>query len=140
MSAVGRSAAAVRTAPVQQSPKKTRLQLVELKRVHSLAVRGLMAVVVLAIIGLLAALYLHFILVEQSLKLDNMRQERVQVEVTNEQLQLRLALLQAPARITDEAVKLGMSEPDSVTYLDLSDSPLSEMQIRIVSSELESAP
>lgn len=139
MSAVGRSAAA-KAAEVKSSQQSQKPELFVLHRVRRYSIRGLQIAGPLVLLMMLLAAVMHYGIVSNALELQQMRSEISSARVTNNDLRLRLARLQAPARITEEAFKLGMKEPDRVTYIDLGDGPLSNMEISIVSNELQSGP
>lgn len=76
------------------------------------------AAVVAAVIVVFGLVYLHVVLAQRQFALDRATTKLSQQETQYQLLRLKVAQLEAPARIISTAEgTLGMREPSSVTYL-----------------------
>lgn len=141
MSAAGRSATArkaVRQQKQAQPKAAPKLRLVEGAKRFSKSRYPL--TLISGLILILCVFVLHNATIHKSGELNVLRSEIRELEETNEGMRITLAQLEAPARITQEALRLGMNEPDTVIYLDAQNGPMAQMEIRIAADQLNSAP
>jgi hypothetical protein len=61
--------------------------------------------------------FVHVVLAQTQLRLDQLNTRAAAAQVTYEQLRLKVAQLESPARIVSEATARGMVAPPGVTYL-----------------------
>jgi len=69
------------------------------------------------IIGLVGALVLHATIIENQRDLDQARVQIQRIAAETEALESELAELEAPARIVQDALDLGMIEAPSIAYI-----------------------
>lgn len=88
------------------------------------------------IVGLVGALVLHATIIENQRDLDAQRQEIISVAAETEAMRSELAELEAPARVVEQARKLGMIEAPAVVYLTSTNGELDSRTITIASNQL----
>lgn len=90
------------------------------------------------VVGLVGALVLHATLIENQRGLDDRRAELNSLRAETESLRHQLAELEAPARIVEEARRLGMIEAPAVTYLQVPADQLDDRTLRVAENQLGS--
>ena len=88
------------------------------------------------IIGLVGALVLHATIIENQRDLDAQRAEISRIASDTEAMRSQLAELEAPARIVEEAGKLGMIQAPSIQYLTAPGARLDERTLNIAANQL----
>lgn len=112
-----------RPAPTRARPRRAPLRVVSpaearRRRFASRGVRaGVVATIVAAVVALFVAAGLHAELAEQQSAIGTTRDAVAAEQARYNEARLRIAELEAPARIVAEAEALGLVTPETVTYL-----------------------
>jgi len=89
------------------------------------------------IIGLVGALVLHATIIENRRDLDQARVQIQRIAAETEALESELAELEAPARIVQDALDLGMIEAPSIAYITAPAGLLDERTLIVASNQLQ---
>lgn len=73
--------------------------------------------VVMVFTSLFGNAVIHSDLVSGQTRLDAIEEQRLAVATRNERLELEVAQLESPERLVNEAKRLGLIEPDEITWL-----------------------
>ena len=88
------------------------------------------------IIGLVGALVLHATIIENQRDLDAQRAEINRIAAETEAMRSELAELEAPARVVEEALDLGMIEAPSIVYLTAPAQQLDDLTLTVAANQL----
>lgn len=113
------------------------LSVIERQSVTRRIVRFLSTtLLVTMIVGLVGALVLHATIIENQRELDQQRSQILRIAGETEALRSELAELEAPARIVEDALDLGMIEAPSIEYITAPAGPLDERTLIIAENNL----
>ncbi|MHB1930976.1 MAG: hypothetical protein ACYCUG_16415, partial [Acidimicrobiales bacterium] len=114
-------AAATVPAPAREQVERRHLELVEprrrvadARRRARLLLAGISALAVVTVFGLVA---LHVVSAEKQFQIDRLAAQEQRLQNTYEVLRLQVDGLDTPQRILTEAQRLGMVQPQSVTFV-----------------------
>lgn len=114
------------------------LQVIERQSVARRIVRFLgTTLLVTMIVGLVGALALHATIIENQRELDQQRTQILRIAAETETLRSELAELEAPSRIVQDALDLGMIEAPSIEYITAPAGPLDERTLIVASNQLQ---